>query len=606
MSAAAVMRRACGGALGLALAIAVAAGAPARGAASPLPALRAVAGPGAAIEDADGRQVLLRGINVNQLNDYFQADPAQPVSFPLTEQDFAGIARLGFDSVRLTVNWSSLEPRRGAFDEAYLGRIRTAVGWARAHDLYVVLDMHQDAWGKFVATPPGSACPPGLGPAVGWDGAPEWATLTDGLTTCRAGDTRELSPAVARAFESFYADRDGIQAELVRTWGRLAGAFASDPTVAGYDLFNEPHPGFLVGVNEGAPLGRFYARAIEAIRAAERAAPGGFARPVFFEPSVLWSGAAADTLPPPGFTTDPQIVFAPHLYAESITLDRKVGTTATSIEQGFANAEAAAAAYRAPLWSGEWGWFGKPAEDLPELERYARAEDRARIGGAWWVWRQACGDPHQVGYPGASGSLNRYDCPGDRPLGLTAEFTRVLSRAYPRFAPGRLTALRSDPGSGSFALAGRAGNGSCRLDAWVPDLGRGEPSLRGEGLSELAVRSVPGGFRVTACARGSYTLTGEPSGVAAPGKRARGRCRSRRVFSIRLRGLPAGTRLRTVVVRVGRGRARTLRGDRRRVRIDLRGRRAGRVVVTLALRARGGRRFAERRVYRTCVPARRG
>jgi endoglycosylceramidase len=97
--------------------------------------------------------------------------------------------------VRLIVHWSALEPQPGAFDAAYVARIHQAVDWARKHDLYVVLDMHQDAWGKFIASPPGVVCPPGFNPAIGWDGAPQWATITDGMSTCRAV-IREVSPAV--------------------------------------------------------------------------------------------------------------------------------------------------------------------------------------------------------------------------------------------------------------------------------------------------------------------------------------------------------------------------------------------------------------------------
>ena len=332
------------------------------------PRLTVERGDDAAIVDEAGRQVLLRGLNVNQLGDYFQADPALPTVIPLAERDFAEIAALGFNVVRLVMNWSAFQPERGAFDEAYVARVREAVRWAARHDLYVVLDMHQDSWGKHMATPPGYRCEPGLGPAVGWDGAPLWATFTDGLTTCRANNTRELSPAVAQAFESFYADREGIQSELVATWGRIAAAFAGEPNVAGYDLINEPHPGFRVGINEGAPLGRYYARAIEEIRAGEGGRPP---RIVFFEPSVLWSGFGQDTTPPPGFTDDEHIVFAPHLYSESISVDQG----ATSIEQGFENAERVAASYGAPLWSGEWGWFGEPEEARSRLERYIAQED---------------------------------------------------------------------------------------------------------------------------------------------------------------------------------------------------------------------------------------
>lgn len=482
------------------LALACAAGAQA----ASFPRLTVERGAEAAIVDAKGRQVLLRGVNVNQLGDYYQADPKLPTTIPLERRDFQQIARLGFDVVRLTMSWSAFQPERGAFDAAYVARVRQAVRWARRSGLYVVLDMHQDAWGKFIATKPGETCPPGLGPAVGWDGAPQWATLTDGLTTCRANDTRELSPAVAQAFESFYGDRDGIQSELVATWGRIAAAFAREPNVAGYDLINEPHPGFKIGVNQSGPLGQFYARAIDAIRAGER--QGGLAHPriAFFEPSVLWSGAGNDTTPPADFTADEAIAFAPHLYAESITVDQG----ATSIEQGWQNAANAAATYGAPLWSGEWGWFTDPKDSRERLKRYVAQEDARRVGGAWWVWRQACGDPHVVGYPGASGSLHPTACPSTKPLGLVTGYTDVLRRAYPRFAPGRLTALRSDFESGRWSLTGRAGEArSCRLSVWVPVR---RPVLRAQGVRRLRVARRPGGFLVTGCARGDYALAGTP------------------------------------------------------------------------------------------------
>ncbi|HEX2085062.1 MAG TPA: cellulase family glycosylhydrolase [Solirubrobacteraceae bacterium] len=544
------------------------------------PRLSVERGEDAAIVDEGGRQVLLRGLNVNQLGDYYQADPALPTVIPLAERDFAEIAQLGFNVVRLVMSWSAFQPERGAFDAGYVARVREAVRWAGAHGLYVVLDMHQDSWGKHIATPPDHRCEPGLGPAVGWDGAPLWATFTDGMTTCRANETRELSPAVAQAFQSFYADRDGVQAELVATWGRIAAAFAAEPNVAGYDLLNEPHPGWAVGPDQSALLGRFYARAIEAIRAGEGGRPP---RVVFFEPSVVWSGFGTDALPPPGFTDDPHIVFAPHLYSESISVDQG----ATSIEQGFDNAERAARMYEAPLWSGEWGWFGDPMESRERLERYVAQEDARRLGGAWWVWKQACGDPHVVGYPGASGSLNPTECPSGRPLGLVTGYTDLLRRAYPRYAPGRLTSLRSAWASGEWSLTGRAGDGSCRIEVWVPER---EPDLAADNVGDLRVQRRPGGFLVSGCARGEYALSGRPSEAAAPPAPAVP-CRSRRRIVIHPRGRPVTVRTRGV-------RPRAVRRRGRRVILDLRGSAKGRIVVTIRLR--GGR--VERRVYRTCVP----
>jgi endoglycosylceramidase len=500
------------GALTLALGLAAPA-ARAAGGAGPLPPLHATRGEAPAIVDSRGRQVLLRGTNVNQLNDYFRTDPELPTTVRLRERDFARIARFGFNSVRLTVNWSRLQPRPGEFNRSYLHRIRRAVGWAAERRIYVVVDMHQDAWGKAIATPPGEACPPGLEPALGWDGAPEWATLTDGLSTCRA-ELREVSPAVAQAFTSFYADRERIQSGLIRTWARVARALSNESAVAGYDLLNEPHPGFLPGVTAMTELADYYAAAIEAIREAERRR-GGFHHIVFFEPSVEWSGVGGSTTPPPGFSDDPNLVFAPHLYAESITADRALGISAVSIERGFELAAAAARAYGTTFWSGEWGWFGEPGENADELERYARQEDRHLVGGAWWVWKQACGDPHQFPGPGGesfgiSPSLNRFACPSGESLGVPRAFRRVLSRAYPLAAPGRLESLRSDSSTGSLALAGRVERPACGLRVRFPSRG-GRPELEGSGVDRLELRRVPGGWVTTACVDRSYELRGSPA-----------------------------------------------------------------------------------------------
>src|SRR6476659_10280562 len=103
-----------------------------------MPRLRATHGKQAAIRYQHGAQVLLRGVNVNQLGEYFQADPTLPSTVPLTEDDFHDIAQLGFNSVRLIVSWSRLEPPPGAYDTAYVGRLRQAVRRAAACHLYVV------------------------------------------------------------------------------------------------------------------------------------------------------------------------------------------------------------------------------------------------------------------------------------------------------------------------------------------------------------------------------------------------------------------------------------------------------------------------------------
>lgn len=126
-----------------------------------------------AIKDVDGRTVLLRGANVNGLNDYASNGTGLPTVAPLDRTDFEAMAALGFDVVRLNIAWSALEPTPGAFDAAYVARIREAVQDAKDNGIYTVLDMHQDAWGPYVGTPEGQDCPPLLQRGIGWDGAPE-------------------------------------------------------------------------------------------------------------------------------------------------------------------------------------------------------------------------------------------------------------------------------------------------------------------------------------------------------------------------------------------------------------------------------------------------
>ena len=220
------------------------------------------------VVDANGSVVILRGVAVNELGDYFQANPKVNPTFPLERRDFEEIAALGSSSVRLIISWSRLEPSPGVHDQAYLNQIKQAVAWAKANGIYVVLDMHQDAWGKYIETPVDKKCPWPLLSNIGWDGAPEWATITDNRGRCMLVH-RELSMAVMNSWQSFWHDRDGIQQHLIDTWAWVAAEFKNDPAVAGYDLLNEPGWGYNIAGDILRYKPAFYRRATEAIRKAE-------------------------------------------------------------------------------------------------------------------------------------------------------------------------------------------------------------------------------------------------------------------------------------------------------------------------------------------------
>jgi endoglycosylceramidase len=493
------VRRSRALALGLALGLVAAGTLPARAApatARPAPPaqvahrLHATSGPAARIGDDLGRTVLLRGVNVNGLGDYYQEATDLPATLPLTEHDIADIAARGFDVIRLILSWSAIEPSPGHVDRAYLDRIARVVGWARAHDVYVLLDLHQDAWGKAVGTPDSITCPAPLEPAVGWDGAPAWATALAGTAaTCRLAQ-REVSVAVQASFTALYADLlgTGLQGHLAASWAAVARRFADEPAVAGYDLLNEPNPGLAAGVDDYVLLGPLYGRLLSAIRSAESTARDGFEHIGFFEPAVV-TGSLPVPGPLPSLAGDGNLVYAPHLYQESI------GLLPGTIEDGFQAAATAAAAYGTTFFSGEWGWFGDPAADQSKLERYAAQEDAHLVGGTWWQWAQACGDPHAV-----PARHQRPPCAGHSPYsdGLVtrpATNVAVLTRAYPRAVPGRLRTLRADIPTGALDLTGTADRAGVSADLWVPAR-CADPVVAGRGTSGAVRRPVAGGWRI--------------------------------------------------------------------------------------------------------------
>jgi hypothetical protein len=80
--------------------------------------------------------------------------------------------------------------------------------WAAGHGIYTVLDMHQDTYSKYVTASPGTTCRLGATPEFGNDGAPAWATLTDGAKGC-GFQGRDLSPNVEQFFTNLYDNTGG-------------------------------------------------------------------------------------------------------------------------------------------------------------------------------------------------------------------------------------------------------------------------------------------------------------------------------------------------------------------------------------------------------------
>src|SRR5436305_6973675 len=130
--------------------------------------------------------------------------------------------------------------------------------------------MHQDAWSKFIYTH-GDPCAGEFQAVRGYDGAPLWASQHTS-PACALHGVRELDPAVAEDFQKFWADAPasdgvGLQEHYTNVLLALAQRFHNDPTVAGYELMNEPQPGFNAAPEESdeTELFPYWGKAVNAV-----------------------------------------------------------------------------------------------------------------------------------------------------------------------------------------------------------------------------------------------------------------------------------------------------------------------------------------------------
>lgn len=340
------------------------------------------------IVDRCGRVVMLRGVNVESSSKgETQSGDHLPKS-GLPGQ--SALSTWGWNTVRFLVFWGAIEPEKGKFSSDYLDGVQKWVDWYAAHDIHVVLDMHQDlyAWN------------------LGFDGAPDWAVDTRGAPITPPDENQPwfaagANAAVQNAFQSFWNPQPGqpdLQAEWLASLKFLAKRFAGNPAVIGYDVMNEPSfaNGDLAatlsiqkdaaeGRFQNPNLTRFMQRGIDAVRSEDSDAW------VMVEPTSL-----LNAFPYPGdleFETlkdprkgPPRLSYAGHLYEQSVHDGHGYPVDSTYLASWEKYRTAEAQRMHAALWIGEWG--GSP--DQPRMAEYiadvTAMADRQMIGWAWWSW----------------------------------------------------------------------------------------------------------------------------------------------------------------------------------------------------------------------------
>jgi endoglycosylceramidase len=511
------------------------------------------------IADAQGRTVLLRGVNMPGLVDYWSGAVNNPPPYPVDTaayigscpannravevpplcevqagagryaqstadgamNDLAQARALGFNVIRLAVSWSLLEPRPGVYSTAYVDRIAQVVSWAAEQGLMVILDMHQDAWSRFIAGN-GTAVDPLLSSPRGYDGAPQWATFTDGVPAAAVHGVRELDPAVQAAFTHFWMNRDagvtgaapgsGLQDHFIGAVALLAHRFKQSSTVTGYELFNEPSPGFIPepGFSAGY-LYPFYRRVIDAITGVQDGAVCPVASPypamcgyrdlgihdtrhlMVVEPDTTRDVTDVSTQVSTPFSSFANLVFAPHTYTHVFTADAALGLPpqVLSSDQALQTADVEARAMNAALLVTEYG--DSPAQDRTYLASLLAQQEKWRTGAMLWVWKENANDVN------AASSWGMYDGPSTPTAQngpLRDARMHLVCRVWPVATVGTLRASAYDPAAQSFVMSAAAPAGAHGdTEIAIPRFVTGDVHVSGA-AQLVTVQSNPDGTRL--------------------------------------------------------------------------------------------------------------
>ncbi len=361
---------------------------------------------GRRIVNSQGQQVILRGFN----DDALLQTGSRALPPPLKATSAALMEAEGFDVVRVPISWSLLEPRLGHFSQSYLARIEAMVALCAHYRLYVVLDMHTVDFGV----------------AFGGSGAPAWLRVPGVPNWHFPGLDRDwqraLSPAVNAALVTFWTD-PGWQRLYWQAWKYVAASFRDNSNVAGYDLYNEPHPlPVPPGIFGPRLLWPFYANGVGEIAQVDP-------NHLFILEGNLLGDLATSVRP----IEAPDLVYSTHLYSGSIVAPTFTGNPQplqAELRQGLSEA----AQMGAPFWSGELGISRKRPLAATWADEEIALSNRYLTGWAWWQWddNDYWGVSQDAGPPDMS-------------------WLRVLAQPYVRAAPGRLGSMSYSPSTGVLA-----------------------------------------------------------------------------------------------------------------------------------------------------------
>ncbi|HWA88241.1 MAG TPA: cellulase family glycosylhydrolase [Opitutus sp.] len=219
----------------------------------------------------------------------------------VTRDDIALIRRVGFNSVRVPLNWRLFVSANAPFRMEGPGweLLDRVIGWCREEKIYVVIDLH--------------AAP-------------------DGQTGANIDDSRG---------RPLLFDDPEAQQLTIELWKTIAARYRGERWVLGYDLLNEPIAHYFDTRRLNPLLGEFYRRLVPEVRTIDP-------NHILFLGGAQWNTQFDPLGPPPA----PNVAYTFHLYWDQ--------PSETSIKRYLDWRDK----YDVPMWLGETGentdeWIAK-------------------------------------------------------------------------------------------------------------------------------------------------------------------------------------------------------------------------------------------------------
>ena len=314
-------------------------------------------------KDAQGRNVLLRGLDLSNIGKVPPFNPLPDLSVLPKMRDW------GINNIRLAFIWEAFEPKKGQYNYDYLNQLNTIVNAAGKVGITTVIDFHTDAFSRYSIGGCGS-------------GFPEWTVPPD--VKARTPSNGALCSAWAieagienmipfsgyhKTVNAFYSDTYGARTSYLEAWTQVAHYFKDNPNVIGYDLLNEPWGA------EKKQLAPLYEDAAKAIRSED---PNAI---LMIEPFVMVGLGFFTTLPKPSFQN---FAYAPHDYDLFALAFKAWFTGGLLIDNIFKAIESTSNRMNAPIYMGEYGASADGLGERSLIEHYYHLFDQHFVSGGQW------------------------------------------------------------------------------------------------------------------------------------------------------------------------------------------------------------------------------